>query len=52
MQKYLKSAGYNRSITNICSLYLKNKNFLNINKNSTSKELDAILADYYDTIAP
>lgn len=48
LQEALRAEGYDRSVVNIYSIFLKNKNFLRIKKNCNAEDLMAILADYYE----
>lgn len=50
MKDKLREKGYNRTSDNLISIYMKNKNFLNYNKNCTGKDLAMIMADYYDNL--
>ncbi|CAD8117235.1 unnamed protein product [Paramecium sonneborni] len=47
MQEILQQLGYQRTITNLLSIYKKNKNFLESNQNCTAHDLYLILQDYY-----
>ncbi|CAD8113348.1 unnamed protein product [Paramecium sonneborni] len=47
MQEILKQLGYQRTITNLLSIYKKNKNFLESNQNCTAHDLYLILQDHY-----
>ncbi|CAD8194727.1 unnamed protein product [Paramecium octaurelia] len=48
MQEILKQLGYQRTITNLLSIYKKNKNFLESNQNCTAHDLYLILQDHYE----
>jgi hypothetical protein len=50
MQSALNDGGYNRSSTNLFSVYWKNRNFLTMNTHCTAKDLNAIMADHYESI--
>ncbi|CAK60899.1 unnamed protein product (macronuclear) [Paramecium tetraurelia] len=48
MQETLRQLGYQRTTTNLLSVYKKNKNFLESNQNCTAHDLYLILRDHYE----
>ncbi|CAD8174649.1 unnamed protein product [Paramecium pentaurelia] len=52
MQETLRQLGYQRTITNLLSVYKKNKNFLESNQNCTAHDLYLILRDHYEQNEP
>ncbi|CAD8115715.1 unnamed protein product [Paramecium sonneborni] len=52
MQETLRQLGYQRTTTNLLSVYKKNKNFLESNQNCTAHDLYLILRDHYEQNEP